>query len=83
MRSILKIFIVVVVLGDSSRMVGLVQLLLKSNAASSLIEDYAACLELRSEECQIIESSSDDPGVLIMQVSACSLCQGHPTQFYS
>ncbi|XP_059431872.1 nuclear pore complex protein NUP205 isoform X3 [Corylus avellana] len=52
----------------SSRMVGLVQLLLKSNAASSLIEDYAACLELRSEECQIIESSSDDPGVLIMQL---------------
>ncbi|XP_030954556.1 nuclear pore complex protein NUP205 isoform X1 [Quercus lobata] len=52
----------------SSRMVGLVQLLLKSNAASSLIEDYAACLELRSEECQIIENSSDDPGVLIMQL---------------
>lgn len=52
----------------SSRMVGLVQLLLKSNAASSLIEDYAACLELRLEECQIIENSSDDPGVLIMQL---------------
>uniref|UniRef100_A0A5B7BQC9 Nuclear pore complex protein NUP205 n=1 Tax=Davidia involucrata TaxID=16924 RepID=A0A5B7BQC9_DAVIN len=52
----------------SSRMVGLVQLLLKSNAANSLIEDYAACLELRSEECQIIENSSDDPGVLILQL---------------
>ncbi|KAF5945828.1 hypothetical protein HYC85_016056 [Camellia sinensis] len=52
----------------SSRMVGLVQLLLKSNAASSLTEDYAACLELRSEESQIIENSSDDPGVLILQL---------------
>lgn len=54
---------------DSTRMVGLVQLLLKTNAATSLIEDYAACLELRSEECQAIENSNDDPGVLIMQVN--------------
>ncbi|XP_047339294.1 nuclear pore complex protein NUP205 isoform X2 [Impatiens glandulifera] len=52
----------------SSRIVGLVQLLVKSNAASLLIEDYAACLELRSEESQIIENSSDDPGVLILQL---------------
>ncbi|KAF2282365.1 hypothetical protein GH714_043827 [Hevea brasiliensis] len=52
----------------SSRMVGLIQLLLKSNAASCLVEDYAACLELRSEECQIIENSANDPGVLIMQL---------------
>lgn len=50
-------------------MVGLSQLLLKSNAAGALIEDFAACLELRSEESQIIEESSEDPGVLIMQVS--------------
>ena len=50
-------------------MVGLVQLLLKSNAASCLVEDYAACLELRSEESQLIENSTDDPGVLILQVS--------------
>ncbi|KAL2479697.1 Nuclear pore complex protein [Abeliophyllum distichum] len=52
----------------SSRMVGLSQLLLKSNAAGGLIEDYAACLELRSEETQVIEESSEDPGVLIMQL---------------
>lgn len=52
----------------SSRMVGLVQLLLKSNAAGPLIEDYAACLELRSEESQIVEDSSEDPGVLILQL---------------
>ncbi|CAK9177196.1 unnamed protein product [Ilex paraguariensis] len=58
----------VLFLYDSSRMVGLVELLLKSNAASCLIEDYAACLELRSEECQIIEDSSNDSGVLIMKL---------------
>ncbi|KAK7304174.1 hypothetical protein RJT34_15273 [Clitoria ternatea] len=52
----------------SSRMVGLVQLLLKSNASNSLIEDYAACLELRSEESQNVENSNDDPGILIMQL---------------
>lgn len=52
----------------SSRMVGLVQLLIKSNAANLLVEDYAACLELRSEESQIIENTSDDLGVLILQL---------------
>ncbi|KAJ8528333.1 hypothetical protein K7X08_022025 [Anisodus acutangulus] len=51
----------------SSRMVGLVQLLLKSNASGCLVEDYAACLELRSEECQIIEDCREDSGVLILQ----------------
>lgn len=56
-------------INGSSRMIGLVQLLLKSNAAGCLIEDYAACLELRSEECQFIEDSSEDPGILILQVS--------------
>lgn len=60
---------------DSSRMVGLVQLLLKYNAASSLVEDYATCLELRSEESQIIENSGDDPGVLIMQVCLISFLE--------
>ncbi|KAI7728587.1 hypothetical protein M8C21_001105, partial [Ambrosia artemisiifolia] len=52
----------------SSRMVGLVPLLLKSNSAGLLVEDYAACLELSSEGSQVIENSSDDPGVLIMQL---------------
>ncbi|KAL5547863.1 hypothetical protein UlMin_003094 [Ulmus minor] len=52
----------------SARMVGLVQLLLKSNAGNCLVEDYAACLELRTEESQFIENSSDDPGVLILQL---------------
>ncbi|KAK8343862.1 hypothetical protein V6Z12_A07G042900 [Gossypium hirsutum] len=52
----------------SSRMVGLVQLLLKSNVATSLIEDYASCLAFRSQECQVIENGRDDPGILIMQL---------------
>ncbi|XP_076958818.1 nuclear pore complex protein NUP205-like [Bidens hawaiensis] len=52
----------------SSRMVGLVPLLLKSNSAGLLVEDYAACLELSSEGNQVIENSSEDSGVLIMQL---------------
>ncbi|PNY03763.1 nuclear pore complex protein Nup205-like protein [Trifolium pratense] len=55
-----------------SRMVGLVQLLLKSNASNSLIEDYAACLEARSEESQNVENNNNknnnDPGILILQL---------------
>ncbi|KAI5412421.1 hypothetical protein KIW84_057189, partial [Lathyrus oleraceus] len=52
------------------RMVGLVQLLLKSNASNSLIEDYAACLEARSEESQNVENNNnnDDPSILILQL---------------
>ncbi|GAB2300342.1 hypothetical protein Dimus_034380 [Dionaea muscipula] len=52
----------------SSRVIGLVQLLVKSRAGSSLVEDYAACLELRAEEGQNVDNNSDDPGVLIMQL---------------
>lgn len=59
---------------DSSRIVGLVQLLLKADAAKSLVEDYATCLELRFDECQIIENTKDDVGVLILQVVLNSLC---------
>lgn len=62
----------------SSRVVGLVQLLLKSNAANSLVEDYAACLEVRSEECQIIENKVDDPGVLIMQLLIDNISRSAP-----
>ncbi|ESQ37635.1 hypothetical protein EUTSA_v10002339mg [Eutrema salsugineum] len=52
----------------SSRLVGLVPMLIKINAANSLIEDYASCLELRLEEGEVVENSSDDLGVLIMQL---------------
>lgn len=54
-------------------MVGLVPLLLKSNSAGLLVEDYAACLEISSEGSQAIENSSEDLGVLIMQVSSFAL----------
>uniref|UniRef100_A0A1J3IWV9 Nuclear pore complex protein NUP205 n=1 Tax=Noccaea caerulescens TaxID=107243 RepID=A0A1J3IWV9_NOCCA len=52
----------------SSRLVGLVPMLIKTNAANSLIEDYASCLELRLEEGEVAENSCDDLGVLIMQL---------------
>ncbi|KAL2929631.1 hypothetical protein RDABS01_035041 [Bienertia sinuspersici] len=58
----------VVLIFASSRMVGLVQLLLKSHAASSLVEDYASCLEIRSQENQNLDNNSDDLGVLILQL---------------
>ncbi len=52
----------------SSRIVGLVQLLLKADVAKSVIEDYAACLEFRFDDFQVIENTKDDVGVLILQV---------------
>ncbi|XP_073116730.1 nuclear pore complex protein NUP205 isoform X3 [Elaeis guineensis] len=52
----------------SSRLVGLVQLLLKSSAAKCLIEDFATCLELRFDEYQVIENTKDDVGILILQL---------------
>ncbi|CAH8279240.1 unnamed protein product [Arabidopsis lyrata] len=52
----------------SSRLVGLVPMLIKIDAANSLIEDYAACLEVRLEEGEVVENSCDDLGVLIMQL---------------
>lgn len=52
----------------SSRIVGLVQLLLKADAAKAIIEDYAACLEFRFDDSQAIENTKDDVGVLILQV---------------
>jgi nuclear pore complex protein Nup205 len=61
-------------------MVGLVQLLLKSNASNSLIGDYAACLEARSEESQNVENNNNknnnDAGILILQVRL------HPFHLY-
>ncbi|XP_078432384.1 nuclear pore complex protein (DUF3414) isoform X2 [Wolffia australiana] len=52
----------------SSRIVGLVPVLLKSNAAKCLVEDYAACLETRFDEFQLTENYKDDSGVLILQL---------------
>ncbi|VVB01701.1 unnamed protein product [Arabis nemorensis] len=53
-----------------SRLVGLVTMLIKINAANSLIEDYADCLDLRMEEGEAVENNScDDLEVLIMPLS--------------
>jgi uncharacterized membrane protein len=57
---------------NSSRIVGLVQLLLKDDVSKSVIEDYAACLEYRFDDFQVIENTKDDVGVLILQVAVCS-----------
>ncbi|KAG0486360.1 hypothetical protein HPP92_008455 [Vanilla planifolia] len=62
----------------SSRIVGLVQLLLKANAAKCLIEDYAACLESRFDESAPVENTKDDAGVLIMQLLIDNICNPAP-----
>lgn len=53
---------------DSSRISGLVHILLKAGAAKSLVEDYATCLEYRFDETQALEEQKDDIGLLILQV---------------
>ncbi|XP_078177488.1 nuclear pore complex protein (DUF3414) isoform X2 [Carex rostrata] len=52
----------------SSRISGLVQILLKVGAAKSLVEDYATCLEYRFDETQALEDQKDDIGLLILQM---------------
>lgn len=49
----------------------LVSVIIEAGAASALIEDYAACLETRTEEPQVSESPDEDIGSLILRV--CSL----------
>ncbi|VAI45227.1 unnamed protein product [Triticum turgidum subsp. durum] len=62
----------------SSRIVGLVQLLLKEDVAKSVIEDYAACLEFRFDDFQVIENTKDDVGVLILQLLIDNICRPAP-----
>jgi nuclear pore complex protein Nup205 len=62
----------------SSRIVGLVQLLLKADVAKSVIEDYAACLEFRFDDFQAIENTKDDVGVLILQLLIDNICRPAP-----
>lgn len=62
----------------SSRIVGLVQLLLKDNVSKSVIEDYAACLEYRFDDFQVIENTKDDVGVLILQLLIDNICRPAP-----
>uniref|UniRef100_A0A0E0JX12 Nuclear pore complex protein NUP205 n=1 Tax=Oryza punctata TaxID=4537 RepID=A0A0E0JX12_ORYPU len=62
----------------SSRIVGLVQLLLKADVAKSVIEDYAACLEFRFDDFQVIENTKYDVGVLILQLLIDNICRPAP-----
>ncbi|KAL6604475.1 hypothetical protein ACP70R_042902 [Stipagrostis hirtigluma subsp. patula] len=62
----------------SSRIVGLVQLLLKADVAKTVIEDYASCLEFRFDDFQVIENTKDDVGVLILQLLLDNICRPAP-----
>ncbi|AQK69479.1 Nuclear pore complex protein NUP205 [Zea mays] len=62
----------------SSRIVGLVQLLLKADVGKMVIEDYAACLEFRFDDFQVIEDTKDDVGVLTLQLLVDNICRPAP-----
>ncbi|PUZ74590.1 hypothetical protein GQ55_1G077200 [Panicum hallii var. hallii] len=62
----------------SSRIVGLVQLLLEADVGKTVIEDYAACLEFRFDDFQVIEDTKDDIGVLILQLLVDNICRPAP-----
>jgi len=62
----------------SLRMPHLVSVIIEAGAASSLIEDYAACLETRADEPQSPESPDDDIGSLILQLLLANLDQPSP-----
>ncbi|BBN13132.1 nuclear pore complex protein Nup205 [Marchantia polymorpha subsp. ruderalis] len=52
----------------SARMPHLVSVILETGAGTSLIEDYAACLEARSLDMQAPDSPDDDTGSLILRL---------------
>lgn len=62
----------------SARMPQLVSIILEAGAASSLIEDYAACLETRAEEPQAPENPDEDIGSLILRLLLANLDQPAP-----
>ncbi|KAG2649322.1 hypothetical protein PVAP13_1NG109800 [Panicum virgatum] len=62
----------------SSRIVGLVPLLLEADVGKTVIEDYAACLEFRFDDFQVIEDTKDDVGVLILQLLVDNICRPAP-----
>ncbi|CAN6243490.1 unnamed protein product [Urochloa humidicola] len=62
----------------SSRIVGLVQLLLKADVGKTVIEDYAACLEFRFDDFQVVQDTKDDVGVLILQLLVDNICRPAP-----
>jgi nuclear pore complex protein Nup205 len=62
----------------SARMPQLVSIILEAGTASSLVEDYAACLETRTEEVQAPEDPEKDIGSLILRLLLSNLHQPPP-----
>ncbi|KAH7280638.1 hypothetical protein KP509_36G007000 [Ceratopteris richardii] len=57
----------------SVRQSQLVSIILEAGVADSLIEDYASCLEARSQDACAPESSKEDSGFLILQLMISNL----------
>eukprot|EP01018_Ginkgo_biloba_P012319 Gb_31636 [translate_table: standard] len=62
----------------SARMVQLVSIIMEADVAANLIEDYATCLEARSQEFQAIENANEDTGFLILQLHINNLSRPAP-----
>lgn len=62
----------------SARMPQLVSIILEAGTASNLVEDYAACLETRTEEVQAPEDPEKDIGSLILRLLLSNLHQPAP-----
>lgn len=62
----------------SARMPQLVSIILEAGIAANLIEDYAACLEARSQDVQAPENSKEDAGFLILQLLLSNLSRPAP-----
>ncbi|GLJ05177.1 hypothetical protein SUGI_0012850 [Cryptomeria japonica] len=62
----------------SGRMVQLVSIIMKADAAGNLIEDYANCLEARTQEFQALEKPNKDTGFLILQLLINNLARPAP-----
>ncbi|EFJ32372.1 hypothetical protein SELMODRAFT_439663 [Selaginella moellendorffii] len=66
------------VLLDSSRLPHIVSLIVDANAATNLVEDYAACLEARSHELQTSDCVKEDSGSLILRLLLSNLNRPSP-----
>ncbi|KAI5084575.1 hypothetical protein GOP47_0000744 [Adiantum capillus-veneris] len=62
----------------SARQSQLVSIILEAGVADNLIEDYAACLEARSQDANAPESFKEDSGFLILQLLISNLRRPAP-----
>lgn len=62
----------------SARLPQLVSVILEAGVSENLTEDYAACLEARSQDSHAPESSKEDSGFLIMQLLISNLSRPAP-----